>query len=312
MVTYAKLASGNWGLRSDAALTEGEQVVVSKRDGSTKTETVDFLVAQDGKGWLYAIRPSAADKVRPERKTYAQRCHDADDKAGVVAVVRRPSQGRFDGAVGGVEWVDGAPHIVVERKAFRVDSDMPSYLGSAFLGYEGGWGVCLKLRACTEAEATRLRDDKLRDGLGAKRRKIASALDALVGQGTIYRRSALPAGEPIDPPADVAQSAATLRLDDGLHWATIARLEVAIDGDAVWAKPTWSVGDGGDFRDYDLMRWCRFAVGTGTADLFRRAVLLSIEGIPGDLGGDELREAVLEVDSVLDELSALSSPAQAA
>jgi DNA end-binding protein Ku len=43
-ITYVKLRDGSWGLRG-AALTAGETVTVTKRDGSTKQETVGRILA---------------------------------------------------------------------------------------------------------------------------------------------------------------------------------------------------------------------------------------------------------------------------
>lgn len=47
--TYAKLHNGNWGIRAKGIVTAGETVTVTKRDGTTKTETVGrVLFCKDG------------------------------------------------------------------------------------------------------------------------------------------------------------------------------------------------------------------------------------------------------------------------
>jgi hypothetical protein len=51
MVTFAKLRSGAWGIKSDTKLTRGDVVVVSKRDGSTKQMVVG---AEVGDGTHYS------------------------------------------------------------------------------------------------------------------------------------------------------------------------------------------------------------------------------------------------------------------
>jgi hypothetical protein len=42
--TYTKLQNGSWGVRASGKLTDGATVVVSKKDGSTKTETVEKVL----------------------------------------------------------------------------------------------------------------------------------------------------------------------------------------------------------------------------------------------------------------------------
>lgn len=55
-ITYSKLKTGNWGLRSTTALTEGASVTVVKKSGDTKSERVGRLVwrSDDGSVFLYA------------------------------------------------------------------------------------------------------------------------------------------------------------------------------------------------------------------------------------------------------------------
>jgi hypothetical protein len=43
-ITYTKLKSGDWGIRADEPITPGSSVVVVKKDGGTKTETVDRII----------------------------------------------------------------------------------------------------------------------------------------------------------------------------------------------------------------------------------------------------------------------------
>lgn len=65
MNTFTKLKSGEWGVRADHAIEPGQTVLVTKKDGSTKTETVDTVVWTDHETvWLCAIisasRPTPA------------------------------------------------------------------------------------------------------------------------------------------------------------------------------------------------------------------------------------------------------------
>ncbi len=42
--TYTKLRDGSWGIRSTETIRVGQTVLVAKRDGSTKSETVGAIV----------------------------------------------------------------------------------------------------------------------------------------------------------------------------------------------------------------------------------------------------------------------------
>lgn len=43
-ITYTKLKSGDWGIRADEPIAAGSTVTVTKRDGGTKTETIDRII----------------------------------------------------------------------------------------------------------------------------------------------------------------------------------------------------------------------------------------------------------------------------
>jgi hypothetical protein len=42
--TYTKLRSGEWGVRVEGAARAGQTITVRKKDGSTKTETIEKVV----------------------------------------------------------------------------------------------------------------------------------------------------------------------------------------------------------------------------------------------------------------------------
>ena len=66
MNTYAKLNTGAWGIRATTKVAEGDRVTVTKKDGSTKSETIDRVLWTDGSSvWLCAI---SAAKSSPARK----------------------------------------------------------------------------------------------------------------------------------------------------------------------------------------------------------------------------------------------------
>lgn len=56
--TYTKLKSGDWGIRSASPLREGESVVVRKKDGSSRTETVTKVLWSGDGVWLAAVARS--------------------------------------------------------------------------------------------------------------------------------------------------------------------------------------------------------------------------------------------------------------
>lgn len=64
-ITYTKLKSGEWGLRADGELRRGDRVVVTKKDGTTKTETVGTIVFRGNGVTLAAIAGSGKPSYAP-------------------------------------------------------------------------------------------------------------------------------------------------------------------------------------------------------------------------------------------------------
>jgi len=63
IATYTKLKSGDWGIRIEGGKPEsGSSITVSKRDGSSKIESIDKVLWSDGKVSLCSI----AKQVQPE------------------------------------------------------------------------------------------------------------------------------------------------------------------------------------------------------------------------------------------------------
>jgi len=63
-VTWTKLKSGEWGIRSTSELRTGGSVTVSRRDGTKSDVTVDRKIWSGDGVWLYSIR-----KAAPSRET---------------------------------------------------------------------------------------------------------------------------------------------------------------------------------------------------------------------------------------------------
>ena len=79
LTTYAKLTSGAWGLRSkNEALSTGDMVDVTKRDGTVKTECVGRIIRVDAHGALAEIasKPAAQASSSAPRapRYYAAKC----------------------------------------------------------------------------------------------------------------------------------------------------------------------------------------------------------------------------------------------
>ena len=65
VATYTKLKNGQWGVRAPAGVTVGATITVTKRDGSSKTETVAAIlwagIARDGReASLVSIVPTGS------------------------------------------------------------------------------------------------------------------------------------------------------------------------------------------------------------------------------------------------------------
>lgn len=99
-VTYTKLRSGNWGIRSTSALTVGGSVRVTKKSGETKDETVGPLVWSGNGVWLYAIaseRPSRPATRSYGRRPYASGAGQAANVPGYSSwCTGRPGCGCYD------------------------------------------------------------------------------------------------------------------------------------------------------------------------------------------------------------------------
>lgn len=82
--TYAKLKSGEWGLRVQGAASEGAMVTVTKRDGSTKVERIGKVIWRGGGITLCAIDAGAPRSS--DRDSYGNSIRTgASYRAGVTA-----------------------------------------------------------------------------------------------------------------------------------------------------------------------------------------------------------------------------------
>lgn len=63
-VTYTKLKSGEWGIRvTDKKVSKGDSIVVTKKDGQTKTEVVKQVVWSGNGITLCAIETAQAART---------------------------------------------------------------------------------------------------------------------------------------------------------------------------------------------------------------------------------------------------------
>ncbi len=91
-ITYTKLKSGSWGIRSTEALREGASITVTKKDGSTKLETVGKIVWSGGGVWLATTSRSAAPGSSLRRGT--SRGRRTGCSCGSIEDTPRPSDCR--------------------------------------------------------------------------------------------------------------------------------------------------------------------------------------------------------------------------
>jgi hypothetical protein len=78
MATYTKLKSGEWGIRSTSTLVEGQQVIVTKKSGQAKTETVAKVIWRGNGVTLATIvasqAPASASYNRSDRAPHGRTC----------------------------------------------------------------------------------------------------------------------------------------------------------------------------------------------------------------------------------------------
>jgi hypothetical protein len=82
-ISYTKLKSGEWGIRSDSVVKEGQAVSVTIKTGAkagqVKTETVKKIVWTNAKVWLAAIEPKKdAGSARRGKGPYE--CEECGDR----------------------------------------------------------------------------------------------------------------------------------------------------------------------------------------------------------------------------------------
>lgn len=90
-ITYTKLRDGNWGLRGEG-LTEGSRVTVSKRDGSSKQETVGKVFWTDGQVCLAAIARGESFRAATQDAAETE-CAECGAPLRGRGTVRRDSSG---------------------------------------------------------------------------------------------------------------------------------------------------------------------------------------------------------------------------
>lgn len=73
MATYAKLNSGEWGLRVPGRPREGQQVTVQKRSGESRAETIGKVVWSGNGFSLCTIEASNRQSPRATERTYQRR-----------------------------------------------------------------------------------------------------------------------------------------------------------------------------------------------------------------------------------------------
>lgn len=82
-LNYRKMDDGRWGIWSPMWLEPGSDVVVTKKSGEARTETVGELAysLSNGAGFVYSIATPAKPKPQPER-----RASNVGDMSGILAL----------------------------------------------------------------------------------------------------------------------------------------------------------------------------------------------------------------------------------
>jgi hypothetical protein len=99
--TYNKLRDGSWGIRSTVAITAGQTVTVTKRDGGSKLETVGKVVWSGNGVWLATVvasRPERTPSIsyRGGRRTGCS-CGSREDRNGnLIPSSRNCAQCEYD------------------------------------------------------------------------------------------------------------------------------------------------------------------------------------------------------------------------
>lgn len=74
MTTYTKLNNGSWGVLVKGTATKGQKVVVTKKDGTTKTETVSAVLWSGDGVSLCSIASSAPSAATSRRLRPGMEC----------------------------------------------------------------------------------------------------------------------------------------------------------------------------------------------------------------------------------------------
>jgi hypothetical protein len=74
--SYAKLRSGEWGIRSTEPISAGQRILVSKKSGEASTETVDRIVYNGDGFCLASIKKTerCGNASKPSNGALSQYC----------------------------------------------------------------------------------------------------------------------------------------------------------------------------------------------------------------------------------------------
>jgi len=226
VVTFTRLKSGEWGLRSDEPLKSGQTVTVRKKDGSTKTMTIGKVVYAGGEVSLATIgeeraapqyaRTSTPSYSRPAYRSRGGRAgprtpspqpasvsYTSEQISGRLAAEDRTSLG----AAQGFNRHDGAPELgeIIRRKdgsrMMVVAVDKAEYMSTAaaeemedvgHFGIKPGWHTEYRAIPVSASAGEQTSDRRAGDAATALQRVEA------VARPENYRAAgiSIPAGSP--------------------------------------------------------------------------------------------------------------------
>lgn len=76
MATYTKLKSGDWGIRSEQPIMDGQTVTVRKKSGESKAETVGRVIWSGNGVWLATIASRGNGQSQRAPGRYEHHCRN--------------------------------------------------------------------------------------------------------------------------------------------------------------------------------------------------------------------------------------------
>lgn len=244
MATYTKLRSGEWGIRvaGGALLARGATVTVIKKNGESKTETVQNKVWSGNGVALYAIQPRSRDFRGPgnpeydggrrggkpcyQRRKEMKNAEELANKAGVMVIGTQAVQfdGRAKRSLGEIRKSKGKYYLVVSTAKSYYHSEGDCEDMDCFCGRYGHIYPYSAIEVSEPTSARKEREKRQAEMEAAKTAEenaAAAYRDALAPAADYRQRHGALIGGTVTI-GDWSQEIAPPMLDlDGLQWEQI-------------------------------------------------------------------------------------------